>query len=137
MRDYAKYATADSIVECDESNAGEAGDACVLARAKGMTAYIPVGGGQVWSDVYTSVVDAAEAGTTSKLYAAGGGGAGSVGAVGGWLQGGALSTGYERMYGIGVDQILEFELVLPNGSHVKIFPSEWEDVEGYVYPQVS
>ena len=34
-----------------------------------------------------------------------GGGAGTVSAAGGWLQGGGLSTGLERLYGFGVDQV--------------------------------
>lgn len=69
-----------------------------------------------------------------------GGGAGTVSAAGGWLQSGGLSTGLERLWGIGVDQVLELEMVLPTGEHVKFGPSEWLQQEGFVdhdglYPQ--
>lgn len=138
MRDYTKYASGDgSIVECDSSEDEKVGDPCTLARARGKDAYIRVGGGQPWSDVYNAVSSSKEKGDLSKAYGVGGGAAGSVGSAGGWLSGGGLSTGYERSEGLGVDQILELELVLPDGSHVKIFPSAWNIVEGYLYPQTS
>ena len=105
MRDFVKYAQGDdSITECDNNGNTIDGDACILALAKGMNAYIRVGGGQTWSEVYNACTEAREAGNTSRLFGVGGGGAGSVGAAGGWLQGGGLSTGYERTVGIGVDQ---------------------------------
>ena len=63
-----------------------------------------------------------------------GGGAGTVGAAGGWLQGGGWSTGAERLYGLGVDQVLEIDLVLADARHVRFGPTEWEDAEGYLYP---
>lgn len=53
------------------------------------------------------------------------------------MSGGGLSTGYERTEGLGVDQILELELVLPDGSHVKVYPSDWDVVQGHIYPQTS
>ena len=102
MRDFTKYAQGDdSVIECTDE-IYEEGDACILAKARDMNAYIRVGGGQTWSDVYNACMDASDAANTSRLFGAGGGGAGSVGAAGGWLQGGGLSTGYERTYGIGV-----------------------------------
>ena len=94
MREFVKHAQGDnSIVECDDNDVSTPGDACILAKAKGMNAYIRIGGGQTWSDVYNACVDATDAGNTSKRYGVVGGGAGSVGAAGGWLAGGGLSTG--------------------------------------------
>lgn len=55
----------------------------------------------------------------------------------GWLQGGGLGWGQERLWGYGVDQVLELELVLADGRHVKLHPTEWEDVEGYIYPKTT
>jgi hypothetical protein len=136
MRDYTKYALGDDkIVECKQeiSPNAEVGDACTLAVARGKGAYIHVGGGQTWSEVYNTVE--ASSANLDKAYGIAGGGAGSVGAAGGWLSGGGLSTGYERTYGLGVDQILELEVALADGNHVRVFPIEWEHVDGYYTPQ--
>ena len=40
---------------------------------------------------------------------------------------------------MGVDQVLQVEMVLPNGYHVKFGPSEWEDAsaEGFVVPRTT
>ena len=56
--------------------------------ARGKDAYIRVGGGQPWSDVYNAVSSSKEKGDLSKAYGVGGGAAGSVGSAGGWLSGG-------------------------------------------------
>ncbi len=39
--------------------------------------------------------------------------------------------------GMGVDQVLQVEMVLPNGYHVKFGPTEWEDAsaDGFVFPR--
>eukprot|EP00930_Biecheleria_cincta_P046647 TRINITY_DN32193_c0_g1_i1.p1 TRINITY_DN32193_c0_g1~~TRINITY_DN32193_c0_g1_i1.p1 ORF type:complete len:1137 (+),score=170.12 TRINITY_DN32193_c0_g1_i1:49-3411(+) len=67
---------------------------------------IEVGGGEVWLDVYEAVgID----------YDIVGGGSSSVSAAGGWLQGGGLSS-LSRKYGMGIDNVLAFEVVLANGS---------------------
>ncbi len=58
-------------------------------------------------------------------------------AIGGWLQGGGLSTGLERHDGFGVDQILEIEMVLADGTHVKFGPTEWTTEVGYIYPRTT
>ena len=55
----------------------------------------------------------------------------------GWLSGGGLSTGYEREHGLGVDQVLEFEVALPSGHHVRVFPTEWEDDNDFITPQTT
>ena len=47
----------------------------------------------------------------------------------GWaFQGGLSGTTAGREFGFGVDQILQVEMVLPNGQHVKFGPTAWEDV---------
>ena len=41
------------------------------------------------------------------------------------------------MTGIGVDQFVQIEMVLPNGVHVKFGPTEWEDASaaGFIVPK--
>ena len=53
------------------------------------------------------------------------------------MQGGGLSDGSERVYGFGDDQVLELEMVLADGQHVKFAPSKWEDAPGYLYPKTT
>ena len=62
---------------------------------------------------------------------------GLVGAAGGWLQGGGWSYGPERMHGLGVDQVLEFETVLADGRHVLFGPTGWEAADGFLYPKTT
>eukprot|EP00578_Thalassiosira_sp_NH16_P009285 CAMPEP_0181121292 /NCGR_PEP_ID=MMETSP1071-20121207/24658_1 /TAXON_ID=35127 /ORGANISM="Thalassiosira sp., Strain NH16" /LENGTH=765 /DNA_ID=CAMNT_0023206097 /DNA_START=60 /DNA_END=2357 /DNA_ORIENTATION=- len=133
-RDLVKYAVgADSVVECEDSVDVN----CALAKARGKDAYIRVGAGQAFSDLYLAVNASNTAGHTSKDYWVIGGGSGSVGAAGGWITGGGISMGLERLEGIGVDNVLEFELVLADGRHVRVFPTEWENVKGCIYPQTT
>jgi len=73
----------------------------------------------------------------TQQYTVVGGGAGTVAAAGGWLQGGGLSTGLERNYGFGVDQLLAIEMVLPDGSHVKFGPTKWQSAPGFLYPRTT
>ena len=87
MRDYAKYASGnDKVIECDtdSSDDDELGDACTLAlaTARKKDAYIRVGGGQTWSEVYNAVNASNAVGNLSKSYGVAGGAAGSVGAAG-------------------------------------------------------
>lgn len=70
---------------------------------------IKVGGGQPWNDIYRKL--------RNEYHIVGGGGL-TVSAAGGWLQGCGLSA-MSRKYGIGIDNVLEFEIVLANGSYVK------------------
>ena len=43
------------------------------------------------------------------------------------------------MYGLGVDSVLQVELVLPNGEHVRFGPVEWEDAsaDGFIVPKTT
>ena len=86
MRDYAKYALGNGkVIECgsvDSSYDDVLGDACTLATAREKDAYIRVGGGQTWSEVYNAVNASNAVGNLSKMYGIVGGGSGSVGAAG-------------------------------------------------------
>lgn len=63
------------------------------------------------------------------------GGSGTVSAAGGWLASGGLSgNNGMRMYGLGVDQVLHVEMVLPSGTHVRFGPSQWKTKDGNIYP---
>jgi len=73
---------------------------------------LKVGGGVVWGDVYQWMVD------NNINYSTVGGACRSVSASGGWLQGVGLSSQLGRKHGFGVDNVLEYEIVLPNGDHV-------------------
>ena len=68
-----------------------------------------VGGGQLWGEIY----QAAAAADREML----GGGSLTVGAAGGWLQGGGLSA-LSRLYGYGVDSVLAFEVVTADAEVV-------------------
>jgi len=135
LRDLKKYSNG-SIVECVNVHKDSPDfAACKLATARGKNAIITVGGGELWSDVYTSVFNA---NYTSERYDIMGAFTASIGAAGGWIGGGGLSgTGTERMYGLGVDQVLELQMVLPDGRHVKFGPTKWEEAENFLYPKTT
>jgi len=69
---------------------------------------VGISGGEIWDDVLEAVKDSYHIVT---------GGARTVSAAGGWLMGGGLSFS-SREYGIGVDQVVNFRLVLANGTAV-------------------
>uniref|UniRef100_A0A7M5XHT2 FAD-binding PCMH-type domain-containing protein n=2 Tax=Clytia hemisphaerica TaxID=252671 RepID=A0A7M5XHT2_9CNID len=71
---------------------------------------VKVGGGQRWNSVYKAL--------NSKYHIVGGGGL-TVSAAGGWLQGCGLSS-MSRKYGIGIDNVIDFDVVLANGSCVTV-----------------
>jgi len=144
LRQFPKYSRS-SVQRCVEVEEGDAAfDACALAKARNKSAVVRVGGGELWDDVYRSVIDwNRRYGQVSGLpekglhYEVVGGGAGTVSAVGGWMQGGGLSYGIERLVGLGVDQVLELEMVLASGDHVKFGPSNWTQVDGFIYPKTT
>ena len=109
--------------------------ACLLALARKKNAYIRVGGGENWSDVYISVVAHNDLGASK--YHAMGGAAPTVTPMGWTFQGGLGGTQGGRLYGFGVDQVLQIEAVLPNGQHVRFGPSSWEEEEEYLYPRTT
>ena len=141
---YKKYSPT-GIVECstdDISSPKEGEDqdfadqACRLALARGKKAFIRVGGGEAWVDVYRSVHEFNEAQENFKYHAMGGA-AGTVTPMGWTFQGGLGGTTGSRLYGLGVDQVLQIEAVLPNGQHVRFGPTSWEDQEGFIYPRTT
>ena len=66
---------------------------------------VKIGGGQNWDGVYRAL---------GSKYNIVGATCLTVSAAGGWLQGGGLSA-LSRKYGIGIDNVLSFEVVLANG----------------------
>ena len=80
-----------------------------------------VGGGESWEDAYLA---AAAHNPPMDLV---GGGSLTVGAAGGWLQGGGLSA-MAPSRGLGVDNVRSFEVVLADGSHITADACENEDV---------
>lgn len=71
---------------------------------------LKVGGGETWGDVFNALA-------ADGKYMASSGAAVTVGASGGWLQGGGLGP-FDRSLGLGVDNVVSFEVVLPDGSLV-------------------
>ena len=69
---------------------------------------VGIAGGETWDDVLEAVKD--------EYHIVTGGGR-TVSAAGGWLQGGGLSFS-SREYGVGVDQVVNFRVVLTNGTAV-------------------
>jgi hypothetical protein len=54
----------------------------------------------------------------------------------GWtFQGGLAWATNSRSIGLGVDQVIQVDMVLPNGEHVRFGPTQWEDQdENFIYP---
>jgi len=141
MRRYPVYSKK-QLYECDDVDSSDvanpASNACKLAIARNKSAVVRVGGGEGNDDMYRNVDSWNMASPRNKTYNVLGGGSGMVGGGGGWLLGGGLGMGNtDRTYGIGVDQVLELEMVLPDGRHVKFGPTEWEEKEGMLYPQTT
>ncbi|KAK3666175.1 hypothetical protein LTR22_002839 [Elasticomyces elasticus] len=82
-------------------------------------AAISIGGGYTFDDVYK----VAKANNVVVV----GGGTPSVGALGGWMQGGGHGPA-SRQFGLGADQVLEAEVVLANGERITASPCLNADV---------
>eukprot|EP00984_Skeletonema_dohrnii_P031228 scaffold23460_cov71-Skeletonema_dohrnii-CCMP3373.AAC.1 len=108
---------------------------CLLSFAKGKSSTIRVGGGENFDKVYRAVIAVNEA--EGYKYHLVGGAAGTVSPMGWTWQGGLPATMGGRLYGFGVDQVVQVEMVLPNGVHVKFGPTEWEDAsaDGFTVPR--
>mmetsp|Transcript_13649 Transcript_13649/g.39150 ORF Transcript_13649/g.39150 Transcript_13649/m.39150 type:complete len:163 (-) Transcript_13649:63-551(-) len=116
-------------------------DACKLALARGKPAVMRAGGGQIVDEGRGTArfggVEQRFLQHSSARNDRIGRHAGTVSLAGGWLASGGLggSLGM-RMYGIGVDQVLHVEMVLPDGRFVRFGPSAWTPAEGnQLYPQ--
>lgn len=92
---------------------------CDCTKTNWTGSAIKVGGGYQWSDVYT----VAKANNVVIV----GGGAPSIGAIGGWMQGGGFGPASHH-WGIGADQVLEIEIALPDGSVVAANPCQNSDI---------
>eukprot|EP00438_Fugacium_kawagutii_P023240 Skav204744 [mRNA] locus=scaffold1013:5402:7784:+ [translate_table: standard] len=137
MANYQKYSKS-SVLECGslEPIGANQKAVCALAAARGKKAVVRVGGGENWNELYSAVWWYLLPTQTTRRYHVVGGAAGTVSAAGGWLQGGGLSgTTGMRIFGYGVDQVLQIEMVLSNGKHVRFMPSNWTNVSGKIYPQ--
>jgi len=128
MRSYVKYSSSPlgGVTECSSTPTASQDErtptsACRFAARQGKIAVYRVGGGQLWDEAYGDLSRYNQAKGTRHLVV--GGAAGTVGAAGGWLQGGGLS-GYtgSRMFGYGVDSVVALEMVLIDGSHVRFGP---------------
>jgi hypothetical protein len=73
-------------------------------------AVVGINGGETWNDVLEAV--------KGDYHIVTGGGR-TVSAAGGWLMGSGLSFS-SRQYGLGVDQVVTFDLVLTNGTMVQV-----------------
>lgn len=129
----------ESLVECQfQSDMSDAFlDACKLAIAKNKQAVLRVGGGQIWDQALRAVeISWNKDSNNPRKYHIVSGAAGTVSAAGGWVQSGGLSgTNGMRMFGVGLDQILHIEMVLPDGRHVRFGPSSWVHDSKFMYPQ--
>ena len=142
MNRYTHYSPT-GVTDCDasmlESTIAEdlSDQPCHLSVAKGKPAVIKVGGGENFDKLYKAVLNANEAQEGGNKYHVVGGGAGTVSPMGWTWQGGLGGSTGSRKYGLGVDQVVQIEMVLPNGQHVKFGPTEWEDAsaEGFIVPK--
>ena len=80
------------------------------AGTRGIPA-VTIGAGVQWSQLYDAVA------ARNRTIVGGFGAGGSVGAAGGWPMGGGHSA-LSPVYGLGVDNILQMEVVLADGSFV-------------------
>jgi len=137
LRQLPKYSPHGSLKECQfESDLeGAFEDACKLAIARDKPAILRVGGGEIWGEVLEAVfVDWNENEDNKRKYHVMSGFAGTVSAAGGWLASGGLAAFGMRKYGVGSDQVLHVEMVLPDSRHVRFGPSSWEKKLGNLYP---
>ncbi|KIX06813.1 uncharacterized protein Z518_04789 [Rhinocladiella mackenziei CBS 650.93] len=80
---------------------------------------IKIAGAYTWEDVYA----VAQANNVIVV----GGGTPSVGAIGGWMQGGGHGPA-SRQFGLGADQVLEMDVVLANGLVVTANACQYSDL---------
>lgn len=137
---YPSYAMEGSLTECANRHGNEYSGvsmACKLAAARGKNAVIRVGGGEIWGKAYRAVSVEWNRNNPNKYHLVGGGSM-TVSSAGGWFHSGGLAgPNGMRMFGFGVDQALHIEMVLPSGTHVRFGPSEWQHVDGYIYPKTT
>ena len=132
--------SATSLEECTPEDGDISADldnqACKLALARNCPATIRVGGGENFGEFYTAVKTFNDNAGVYKYHPVGGAAA-TVTPMGWTWQGGLGGTQMGRTFGFGADQVLQLEMVLADGSHVKFGPTEWEDADGYRYPKTT
>ena len=145
MNKYTQYSPT-GITDCNESVVLDSeiaqdlsNQACHLSIAKDKPAVLRVGGGENFDKVYRAVTNANKAQEGGYKYHLVGGAAGTVSPMGWTWLGGLGGTTGSRLYGLGVDQVVQVEMVLPNGYHVKFGPTEWEDAsaDGFIVPKTT
>ncbi|KAH7921107.1 FAD-binding domain-containing protein [Leucogyrophana mollusca] len=72
---------------------------------------ITIGSGVIWNDAYNAVA------AQGRMLIGGISAGGSVGAAGGWLQGGGHSA-FSPLHGLGVDNVIEIKLVTAAGEYL-------------------
>mmetsp|Transcript_25787 Transcript_25787/g.30393 ORF Transcript_25787/g.30393 Transcript_25787/m.30393 type:complete len:701 (+) Transcript_25787:109-2211(+) len=141
MNKYKEYThTANGIIECNKDvglldmKQIMTNQACALATARKCPAFIRIGGGENWNNTYRAV-DTWNDKTDGNKYHIVGGGAGTVSPMGWTFLGGLAGATLGRRYGLGADQVLQIEMVLPNGNHVRFGPTAWQKETNYLYPK--
>eukprot|EP00566_Odontella_aurita_P008696 CAMPEP_0113547422 /NCGR_PEP_ID=MMETSP0015_2-20120614/12347_1 /TAXON_ID=2838 /ORGANISM="Odontella" /LENGTH=837 /DNA_ID=CAMNT_0000447975 /DNA_START=22 /DNA_END=2535 /DNA_ORIENTATION=+ /assembly_acc=CAM_ASM_000160 len=151
MNHYRRYASEENskaLVECiadevtdNDDDTTLADQPCRVALARKKDAFLRVGGGENWDKVYRAVKEYNEAWNATNgggyKHLIVGGAAGTVSPMGWTFQGGLSGTTNGRTHGFGVDQVLQLEMVLPLGHHVRFGPSEWTEAEGFRYPRTT
>eukprot|EP00984_Skeletonema_dohrnii_P002420 scaffold833_cov109-Skeletonema_dohrnii-CCMP3373.AAC.2 len=133
MNRYTHYAPT-GITTCDTSSITVpswvaedlSNQACLLSFAKNKSSLIRVGGGENFDKVYRAVIAANEK-EGYKYHVVGG-------AAGTW---GGLGKGVSQVQQEVDSTVVQLEMVLPNGAHVKFGPTDWEDAsaEGFTVPR--
>jgi len=149
MNQYRRYASepgSEALVECvadqlDLDDATLVNQPCRAALARNKKATLRVGGGENFDKVYSAVKAYNEAWNATNgdgyRHLIVGGGAGTISPLGWTFQGGLSGTTNGRTHGFGVDQVLQLEMVLPLGHHVRFGPTEWTEEEGFRYPRTT
>ena len=136
-----KYSPNGSIVECGTSGVleGASEQSCKLALARNKTAFVRVGGGEIWDEPLRAVsFDWNYDKNNALKYHIVTGASGTVSAAGGWLASGGLSGMNDmRTYGVGIDQVLHVEMVLPSGVHIRFGPTDWKIDTSMLYPRTT
>lgn len=142
LKKYALPETlSDGVFECpvaDSDPESAIAAACKLAIARGKSAVMRGGGGQICDEAFRTL-ETWNSDPNNRPYHAMIGAAGTVG-LAGWTFGGGLGgTTSMRSYGVGVDQVLHIEMVLPDGRFVRFGPSAWKPPKdgNQLYPQTT
>eukprot|EP00812_Abedinium_dasypus_P012894 NODE_63_length_2289_cov_344.195613.p1 GENE.NODE_63_length_2289_cov_344.195613~~NODE_63_length_2289_cov_344.195613.p1 ORF type:complete len:642 (-),score=135.52 NODE_63_length_2289_cov_344.195613:278-2203(-) len=100
MSNFPKYSV-DGVDESFTDSCGTAYDAVLR-----------IGGGEAFGNVFAALAD-------DGRYMLSSGAAVPVGASGGWLQGGGLGP-FDRSLGLGIDNVVQYEVVLPSGTSATV-----------------